>query len=64
MAKLHELLAVEGDLEGIFKSILDETKHTFSKKPGLFFGFNKKLEMFAEEEPDAPRGTTRVGLYG
>jgi hypothetical protein len=48
MGKLHELLAVEGDLEGTFKSILKETEHSFSKKPGLFFGYNKRLEMFSE----------------
>lgn len=50
MGKLHELLAVEGDLEGTFKSILKETEHAFSKKPGLFFGYNKRLEMFSEFE--------------
>lgn len=48
MAKLHELLAVEGDLEGTYKKILEETTTTFAKKPGLFFGFSKELEMFAD----------------
>jgi len=54
MGKLHELLSVEGDLEGTFKAILKETQHSFAKKPGLFFGYNKRLEMFAEDAPQAP----------
>ena len=29
MPKLHELLAVEGDLEGTYKQIIDETKTNF-----------------------------------
>ena len=54
MPKLHELLAVEGDLEGIHKKILEENKVTFAKKAGLFFGFLKTLEMFEEGAPKAP----------
>lgn len=54
MAKLHELLAVEGDLEGTNKAILAETTHSFAKKPGLFFGFHKRLEMFDEDAPEPP----------
>lgn len=54
MSKLHELLSVEGDLEGIFKKILKETKDTFSKRTGHFFGYNKRLEMFDENAPEAP----------
>ena len=50
MGKLHELLAVEGDLEGTYKKIVDETAVTFEKKPGLFFGFHKALEIFAEQD--------------
>jgi len=48
MAKLHELLAVEGDLEGEKDRILDEARVTFTKKPELFTGFVKTLRMFDE----------------
>lgn len=60
MGKLHELLAVEGDLEGTFKAILAETQHSFAKKPGLFFGYNKRLEMFDEGAPTAPEETQEL----
>lgn len=36
MGKLHEILAVEGDLAGTAKKILDETINTFAKKPDHF----------------------------
>lgn len=54
MSKLHELLAVEGDLEGTYKKVLEEAKVTFSKKAAHFFGRHKKLEMFDENAPEAP----------
>lgn len=50
MAKLHELIAVEGDLEGSFKSILSETEKTFKNKENLFIGLAKTLTMFDEAE--------------
>lgn len=53
MSKLHELLAVEGDLEGIYKKVLEEVKTTF-KNPPHFFGRHKKLEMFDVDAPQAP----------
>jgi len=43
--KLHELLAVEGDLEGLFKKILAETVITFTKREDHFKGAHRKLEM-------------------
>jgi hypothetical protein len=49
MSKLHELLAVEGDLHGIAKKMMDETIKTFGK-PEHFQGYHKHLEMFNEEE--------------
>lgn len=51
MGKLHELLAVEGDLSGIAKTIIEETSHVF-KKSELFTGSHRKLQMFdaAEQE--------------
>jgi len=38
MGELHEILAVEGDLQGICQKILSEAQNTFSKKLGLFQG--------------------------
>jgi len=49
MSKLHEVLAVEGELAGVFKNILQETSTTFDKKPDHFQGHDKTLEMFAAE---------------
>ncbi len=57
MSKLHELLAVEADLEGVYKKILEETETTFVKKQDHFFGFHRHLRWFAEEEgQDQPEG--------
>ncbi len=54
MSKLHELLAVEGDLDGEYKAIVDETISTFKKKPNLFFGAVRTLEWFEEGMPEIP----------
>ncbi|KKL18768.1 hypothetical protein LCGC14_2472220 [marine sediment metagenome] len=54
MAKLHELLAVEPDLEGNYKKILEETKNTFTKKSDHFFGFHRRLELFGDDKHDTP----------
>lgn len=54
MAKLHELLSVEGDLEGIYKKILDETAQTFTKKVDRFFGAVRTMEWFEEGNPPVP----------
>lgn len=54
MSKLHELLAVEGDLEGVYKKILEETTHTFTKKVDRFFGTVRTLEWFEEGNPPQP----------
>lgn len=48
MTKLHEILAVEADKEGIAQRIIDETKNIFKSKHSLFQGFNKKLVMKEE----------------
>lgn len=55
MSKLHELLAVESDLENIYKTMLTETQNAFSKKPHLFFGYEKHLENFNEDQIETPR---------
>jgi len=49
MAKLHEVLAVEGELEGAYKQILAETEKTFSGKPGFFMGSEERYESFLDE---------------
>lgn len=54
MAKLHEVLAVEGDLEGTYKKILQEAVATFSKKDEHFNGYFRQVRMFAEESADQP----------
>jgi len=51
MAKLHELLAVEGDLEGTFKKIIEETKTNFTKHPERYFGQQQRIENFDETAP-------------
>lgn len=48
MGKLHELLAVEGDLEGVYKNILQETEIQFTKHPDRYFGQHQRVEFFEE----------------
>jgi len=45
MGKLHELLAVEGDLEGTVEKVVHEAEITFTKKPDHFLGHTKTLKM-------------------
>jgi len=51
---LHELLAVEGDLEGAHKKIIEETKNTFTKKSDHFLGQHRRYEAFIEDGIDYP----------
>jgi len=51
MAKLHELLAVEGDLEGTYKGILQETETQFTKHPDRYWGQNQRTELFDANAP-------------
>lgn len=53
MAKLHEVLAVEGDLDGTFKKLQDETKKIFGK-PSMFIGMHKSCRMFDAEDTAPP----------
>lgn len=46
MAKLHEILAVEGDLGTEKKKMVDEANVAFTKKKNLFTGQLKSLTMF------------------
>jgi hypothetical protein len=54
MAKLHEVLAVDQDLQREATKVLDEAVNTFTKKQGLFIGMEKELKMYddsrAQEE--------------
>jgi len=52
MGKLHELLAVEPDLDGAQKKIMTEAVNTFAKKANLFMGFVKQLKLYDEEAPE------------
>ena len=49
MGKLHEILAVDKELEDAAKKIVAEAIVTFSKKSDLFLGHLKRLEMFSED---------------
>ena len=49
MSKLHQLLAVESDLEGKYKRICEETKKVFAK-PEMFKGSHRKLIVFDDAD--------------
>lgn len=50
MGKLHEVLAVEGDLAATAKRILDEARSTFSNKHAHFLGETQVTTYFDEAE--------------
>jgi hypothetical protein len=57
MGKLHELLAVIGDLNGKANKILEETKHIFSKGDDFVQGENRTYHVRVEgEEQLKPEG--------
>lgn len=66
MSKLHEVLAVEADLQGTAEKVRTECVTTFTKKANLFGGGNRVLKMFSEDRKneedggrvDAPLNTT------
>jgi hypothetical protein len=49
MSKLHEVLAVEGDLQGQVNKIIEETVKTFQSKAAHFMKSHRRLEMFEED---------------
>jgi hypothetical protein len=51
MARLHELLAVEGDLAGTYQKIMAETKVNFTKHPDRYFGQHQRIEPFSDDIP-------------
>lgn len=55
ITRLHQILAVESDAEGVVKQVLPEAKHTFHAKPDHFLGYNKEWRMLDEEkQAEAP----------
>lgn len=50
MGKLHEVLAVEGDLSGTAAKITEETKTTFDKKPEHFLAYTSVTSYFDEAQ--------------
>lgn len=50
MSKLHELLAVENDVESTYKKVVEEAKVTFTKKVDHFSGSHRALKMFDESK--------------
>ena len=52
--KLHELLAVETDLEGQARNIMDETRKVFKDKPNLFMGAVRTYKPFVDDGIDYP----------
>lgn len=57
-AKLHELLAVESDLETTAKKIMNEATVTFLKKQEHFLGYRKSLRMFEEHRKQEEEAAT------
>ena len=53
-SKLHELLAVETDLEGQARNIMNETAKVFKGKPNLFMGAVRTYKPFVDDGIDYP----------
>lgn len=59
MSKLHEIIAVEADVERTALKALEEAQSTFHSKHNLFQGFEKKLEWLDDrEDPVEPHEET------
>lgn len=54
MAHLHEVLAVESELDKVYKKVLEETDHVFRQKPDHFLSTVKTYEPY--DENDMERG--------
>jgi hypothetical protein len=52
--ELHQILAVEGDLQGKSQKIIEETVKTFNEKQNLFYGFIKRYEPYEETGQKMP----------
>lgn len=60
MSYLHEVLAVEKDLENVSAKVQEEAIVTFTKKTEHFLGSNKRLEMFDENRRKEEAGFKEV----
>ena len=60
MTKLHEILAVEADAEGIKKRMMEETSLIFKSKHQLFLGHNKKLSMDGEGHESIEKASSEL----
>lgn len=49
MGKMHEILAIEADLEGRAKKIMEETRKVFKDKAALFMGAVRTYKPFVED---------------
>ena len=56
MAKLHELLAIEGDKQQTALAIIDEAKATFTQKVEHFLAREKRYESFVDEPHEDVHG--------
>lgn len=54
MSKLHQVIAVEGQVEDKFSAILKETLNTFRKEE-FFTGYHKRYEPF-DDDPEKEKG--------
>ena len=52
MAKLHEVIAVENELQAVSSKMIDECSNTFKKKVSHFLESNRVLTMFADDRQD------------
>jgi hypothetical protein len=60
MAKLHEVLAVDKDLEQVVAKVVGEAVVTFTKKVDHFTGHVRTLRMFDEKRKDEEAGQGEV----
>jgi len=51
-AKLHEIIAVENELQATSSKMIEEAKTTFTKKTDHFLEHNRVLTMFDEDRSD------------
>ena len=60
MAQLHEVLAVDKDLEHVATKVLDEAINTFTKKVDHFLGNVKSLQLFDDARKKEEEGFKEV----
>lgn len=56
MSRLHEVLAVDKELEQQSRKIAEETIITFNKKPDHFLALHKRLRMFDDKRKEEEAG--------